>query len=436
MTPRHAAGTLRHAAGTLRHAAGTLRHAAGTLREPLRSAVPWGAEVDRAGEEVRTNVDQEIRFSLPDITDAEVDAVSRVLRSGWITTGSECLQLEEELAELTGAEHVVAVSSCTAALEIAVAHLGLPRGSRIGVPTWTFVSTALAPYHRGVRPVPLDVDEDDFNLSPEALERAIGDLDAVIGVHFGGVPFRKEVRDLCATAGIPLIEDAAHALGASDDRGMVAGQGTAGCCWSFYATKNLTSAEGGALATDDAELAAFARSFRLHGLSQDAWARYDPKAKVGVYDVLGDGLKANLPDVLAALARAQLARFGAMQDRRRELSHRYRAALAALPGVRCVPDEQAPDSADHLMMVILPPDADRTAVRETMQHAGVATSIHFPPLHRFDWFAREGLTPGPGGTPVADRYADRALSLPLHSRLADREVDRVCEALAEALQQR
>jgi dTDP-4-amino-4,6-dideoxygalactose transaminase len=328
---------------------------------------------------------------------------------------------------------VVAVSSCTAAIEIAVAHLGLPRGSRIGVPTWTFVSTALAPYHRGVLPVPLDVEPDDLNLSLEALERAIDDLDAVIGVHFGGVPFRKEIRDLCATKGVPLIEDAAHALGAQDDRGTIAGQGTAGCCWSFYATKNLTSAEGGALATDDPELARFARSFRLHGLSEDAWARYDPRAKVATYDVLGDGLKANLPDVLAALARVQLARFPAMQERRAELVARYRRNIARLDGLRCVPPERAANGADHLMMVLLPQGTDRTDVRRRMQAAGVGTSVHFRPLHTFGWFDREGLAPGPGGTPVADRYAERALSLPLHTRLSDDEVDRVCDALADAL---
>lgn len=381
---------------------------------------------------MRRTLKQEIRFSLPDMTDAEVDAVARVLRSGWITTGAETLALEAELSQYTGAPHVVAVSSCTAAIEIAVAHLGLPRGARVGVPTWTFVSTAIAPYHRGLRPVPLDVDETDFNLSPEALERALPDLDAVIGVHFGGVAFSKDLRTMCADARIPLIEDAAHAMGAQDDRGMVAGQGTAGCCYSFYATKNLTSAEGGALATDDPDLADFARSFRLHGLSQDAWQRYEPGAKVASYDVLGDGLKANLPDVLAALARVQLARFDDLQARRGQLVEHYRRRLAELP-VRLVPDHRPPGSADHLMMLLLPEGVDRTALREEMQRAGVGTSVHFRPLHTFGWFEREGLLSGPGGTPVADRYAERALSLPLHTCLADEDVDRVCEVLGDAL---
>lgn len=378
----------------------------------------------------------EIRFSAPDIGEAEVDAATRALLSGWITTGEECRSLEAELGEYLGVEHVVAVSSCTAALEIAAAALALPRGARIGVPTWTFVSSALAPFHRGLRPVPLDIDEATFNLSADALRAAIegpDGLDAVIGVHFAGTPLSEEIHQICRDAGLPLIEDAAHALGASDARGMVAGQGTAGCCYSFYATKNLTSAEGGALATDDPELAAFAQSFRLHGLSRDAWARYTPGAKTEGYDILGDGLKANLPDVLAAVARAQLTRFPELQARRRELALRYRALLAAVPGLRLVPGELPDGGADHLMMVLLPEGTDRAEVQRRLSDESIGSSVHFRPLHTFSWFAEQGLLPGPGGTPVADTYAERALSLPLHTRLSDDDVELVVATLAQAL---
>jgi dTDP-4-amino-4,6-dideoxygalactose transaminase len=375
----------------------------------------------------------EIRFSAPDITQAEVDAAGRALLSGWITTGGECLALEEELAEYLRVPHVVAMSSCTAALEVAVAYLDLPRGSRVGVPTWTFVSTATAAYHRGLLPVPLDVEESTFNLSPDALERALPELDAVIGVHFGGVPLPRTIHDLCADAGVPFIEDAAHALGASDHRGKVAGQGTAGCCYSFYATKNLTSAEGGALATDDPELAKFAQSFRLHGLSRDAWARYLPGAKTEAYDILGDGLKANLPDVLAAVARVQLSRFEELQAARRKLALQYRDLLAPIDGLRVVPAEPVEGSADHLMMLLLPEGTDRATVQERMNDAHIGTGIHFRPLHTFRWFAEHGIERGPGGTPVADAYEHRALSLPFHTKLEQSDVERVCQTLADAL---
>src|SRR4051794_32494454 len=201
----------------------------------------------------RIDSEEEIQFSTPDITDDDIAAVTRVMRSRWLTTGQESRSLEDELAAYTGAQHVVATSSCTHALEIAVAALGLRRGARGGVPTWTFSATALCAHRAGATPVLLDVEADTLNLSPTALEAEIAHgLDAVIGVHFGGVPVDRRVREMCAKADIPLIEDAAHALGASDDRGPIGcGEDSLATCFSFYASKNLTCAEGGALATSD-----------------------------------------------------------------------------------------------------------------------------------------------------------------------------------------
>ena len=375
---------------------------------------------------------EHVPFHEPDVTDSDVAAVAAVLRHGWLTTGQQCERLEAELAEYLGVPHVVTMSSCTAALETASAALRLRRGARVGVPTWTFVASALAPARHGARPVLLDVSPDDLNLSPDALDRALGQgLDAVVAVHFGGVPVSPAVHELCAARGVPIIEDAAHALGARDHRGMVAGQDSVAACFSFYATKNLTAGEGGALATADGALDAFARSHRLHGLSRDAWSRYLPGG-TAEYDVVAAGIKANLPDVLAALARSQLRRFGESQSRRRAAVVRYRHALAELTDVRPVPTELVEGGADHLMAVLLPADVDRTEVMRTMAEHGIGTSIHFRPLHHFDWFCRHAEV-GPGGTPVADRLWPRALSLPLHPRLEASQVDRVCEALGTAI---
>jgi dTDP-4-amino-4,6-dideoxygalactose transaminase len=214
---------------------------------------------------------------------------------------------------------------------------------------------------------------------------------------------------------------------------MVAGQGTAGCCFSFYATKNLTCAEGGALATDDPELGAFAESFRLHGMSRDAWARYLPGGPTSGYDLLGDGLKANLPDVLAAVARVQLSRFDGLQARRRELVTQYRRQLAAIDGLEIIPRERPDGTSDHLMMVLLPSGTDREGVQSVMSRANIGTSVHFQPLHRYPWFAEHGVVAGPGGTPVSDAAELRALSLPMHTRLTDDDVTRVCSVLQTAL---
>lgn len=376
---------------------------------------------------------QGIKFAAPDISEQDIAAVAAVLRTAWITTGNECRELENELAAYLAVEHVVAMSSCTAALETAVAYLQLPPGSRVAVPTWTFVSTALCAVHQGLQPVLLDIEPDTLNLSPDALAEALdAGVDAVIGVHFGGSPLSKEIHRLCADANVPFVEDAAHALGATDHRGRVAGQGTAGACFSFYATKNLTSVEGGALATDDPALAEFAHSFRLHGLSRDAWARYHPDARTSGYDMVMPGIKGNLPDVLAVLARSQFARFSSMQARRRTIVCRYRDNLRDVPGLGFIPSNGIEGSADHLFVITLPARSDRDAVVGFLRDRSIGTSVHFQPLHHFAWFDRNA-TPGPRGLPVADAMANRVLSLPLHTSLTDGDVDRVSSALIDAL---
>ena len=380
----------------------------------------------RAGETER------VLFAEPDITEAEVQAVTDVLRGGWLTTGDECLGLEEDLRELVGAGHVVAMASCTAALETTAAWLGMRAGRRVAVPTWTFVSSALAFTHAGARPVLVDIDADTLNMSVPSVEAALeSGVDAVVVVHYGGVPVDEAIYDRCRDAGVPVVEDAAHALGARDGRGPIAGHGTVGACYSFYATKNLTSGEGGALATDDGELAEFARSYRQHGLSRDAWARYMPGSAAS-YDLITPGIKANLPDLLAALGRSQLARFDNMQARRREIVRQYRAQLDGLAGLRFVPGELAENGADHLAVVLLPEGTARDEVVAQLDRDGIGTSVHFRPLGSFRWF-QDHADIVRGGTPVADRLESRALSLPLHSRLTDADVERVSGALCRVL---
>ena len=379
-----------------------------------------------------TSGDQ-ILFAVPSITDDDVAAVTAVLRSGWITTGSEAQILEAELAAYLGARHVIAVSSCTAALEIALAHLGLPTGARVGVPAWTFISSALAAVHNSLQPVLLDVEPVTLNLRPESLAAALDEgLDAVVAVHFGGVAVDQQVHTLCADHDVPLVEDAAHALGTRDQRGLIGGTGTQAACFSFYATKNLTSAEGGALATDDPALAAFARSHRIHGMSADAHDRYKPGGDTH-YDMVSPGIKANLPDLLAALARSQLARFDAMQTQRRHLLDGYRAALEP-HGITFVPQAPDPGSADHLAVVLLPEGVDRNQLVTDLKARGINPSVHFRPLHHFTWFA-ENATVGPSGLATCDALAPRTLSLPLHVGLSDADVDRVSGALLDLVEE-
>ena len=227
---------------------------------------------------------------------------------------------------------------------------------------------------------------------------------------------------------MPLIEDAAHAFGTKDERGFVGGPGTASACFSFYATKNLTSGEGGAIATDDEDLATFARTYRLHGMSADALARYKPGGSV-TYDMVDPGIKANMPDLLAALARSQLARYEQSQARRRALLNRYRDLLEP-EGIRFVPSGRVDGSADHLAVVLLPEGTDRDLVVAGLKGRGISPSIHFRPLHHFSWFAVNAAT-GPGGLATCEAVWPRALSLPLHVGLSVADVDRVAAALLD-----
>ena len=374
--------------------------------------------------------DQQVPFSPPSVTEGDIERVVEVLRSRWLSTGAVSHELEERLAERLGAPFVVAVSSCTAALEISLRSLRLPPGARVGVPAWTFVASASSIVHAGGTPVLLDVEPDSLNLSPDAVASAIdAGLDGLVVVHFAGAPVDESIHALAAGAGIPVVEDAAHALGATDHRGQMSGAGTVRACFSFYATKNLTSAEGGALATHDEDLARFARSQRLHGLSNDAWDRYRVGGRTD-YDMLEPGLKANLPDLLAALACSQLDRFDEMQAQRRALVERYRAGLSEIAGIDPLRGDDR--SADHLMVALLDEGIDRTEVVGCLGAAGIGTGIHFRPLHRFSWFA-EHAEIGPGGVPVSEALADRALSLPLHAELRPGQVDRVLDVLADAV---
>jgi dTDP-4-amino-4,6-dideoxygalactose transaminase len=230
---------------------------------------------------------------------------------------------------------------------------------------------------------------------------------------------------------VPVIEDAAHALPTTDDRGVIAGQGSVAACFSFYATKNVAGGEGGALTTEDEALAAFARSYRLHGLTRETWRRFRHGDERPV-DIVVPGIKANLPDPLAALARSQLARLPELQAGRRAAVDRYRSNLSAVDGLSFIPPERDPGSADHLMVVVLPEGVERSSVTASLSAAGVPTSVHFPPLHTLTWFQQHAAI-GPGGTPNADALADRVLSLPLHPALTEDDVDTVSTALTDAL---
>lgn len=359
-------------------------------------------------------------------------AVAQVLESGWVTTGQQVADFEREFADHVGAARGVAVSSCTAGLELALRGLGLARGSRVLMSTNTFCGAAGAITHAGLVPVLVDVDPWTAVPAEEhirAAVRDVGGVSAMVVMHLGGNPV--DVEAAAAAAGIGLdhvIEDAAHGLGTCVGTRPV-GSISRATCFSFYATKNLAIGEGGMVTTLDEDFAEVMARTRLHGMSRDAWRRYSPGASWR-YDVADDGLKANLTDVQAAIGRAQLRRFDTDQARRREVAARYDAQLSSLPWVSLPPRPVEGRHAWHLYAVRVHSGfpVARDELIDRLNDQGIGTSVHFIPLHRLTWHVEHCVVPA-GGLPGADAVFATTLSLPFDQNLTDDDVDEVCAAL-------
>lgn len=378
-----------------------------------------------------------IPFARTTVTTEAVDAVARVLQSGWLTSGPQVQEFETEMADFVGATHAVAVSSCTAALELSLRALRLPAGAKVLTPTLTFCGAVNAIVHAGLQPVFVDLDPG--TLMPSAMTTAaaaasVGGADAMVVLHYAGYP--APVQELADAAGLPLtrvVEDAAHALGTVAPGGPV-GAASAATCFSFYATKNLPIGEGGMVATHDDAVASYIRQGRLHGMSRDAWKRYLPGSSWR-YQVDVAGLKANMTDVQAAIGRAHLRAFPRWQLRRAELAARYDTLLAGVTGVSRPPRPAEHEGAHawHIYVIRVMPDSrlDRDSIIAALSRLGIGTSVHFIPNHQQHYFQQLLGPEITGMYPVADRIGDQILSLPLHPALTDDEVDRVCAALAE-----
>lgn len=376
-----------------------------------------------------------IPFSRPYVAPDAVRAGVASLTSDWLTTGPQCAAFEDEFATWVGAEHAITVSSCTAAIELALLALHLPRGSKVLLPAITFCGVAGAIEHAGLVPVLADVDPVTVMMTPRtaaAAARAVGGVDAMVALHFAGAP--APVAELAAAAGLPpnrVVEDAAHAVGTRVGRDRV-GSNAHAACFSFYATKNLPIGEGGMVTTDDAQLADALRSSRLHGMSKDAWRRYRPGGSWR-YDVVDDGLKANMPEIAAAVGRAQLRHVDAWQDRRAEIAAAYNRMLAHVPGLELPTGEVDGAHGWHLYVVRVADRAaiTRDALSDRLGEQGIGSSVHFIPLHHLTHYAQSCVVPvSLTGT---ETVFPQLLSLPLYPTLTDDEVERVATTVSAAL---
>jgi perosamine synthetase len=372
-------------------------------------------------------------FHLPLIEEEEIQAVVQVLQSAWITTGPKAKQFEQAFAEYVGARHAVAVNSGTAALHLALDAIGLEEGDEVLVPTMTFAATAEVVLYFKARPVLVDCCPDSFNMDPVEAEKAITPrTKAMIPVHFAGHPCEMDrLQSVARASALRLIEDAAHALPARYKGRMV---GTIGdiTCFSFYATKTITTGEGGMATTENEEYANRMRIMSLHGISKDAWKRYTAEG-TWRYEILEAGYKYNLTDLQAALGLTQLAKCQRMWERRAALAGRYRRGLEPMDAFRLPQVNADVQHAWHLFVVLVNPEAlriHRDQVIEELRQRGIGTSVHFIPLHLHPYYQRRWGYRN-GQFPVSEYYFERCISLPLYPRMTDDDADRVIQALRD-----
>ena len=378
--------------------------------------------------------DRGIPFCRTEITPDAQQAALRVLAGGWVTMGAESVAFEDEFAAWLGAPHAVAVSSCTAAIQMALTALDLPPGSPVLTPTLTFCGAVQAIVHARLRPVLIDADSRTLAVSPDTVAAAAkrGGAAAMVTQHMAGYPL--DSAELAAAAGLSMdaiVEDVAHGLGATIG-GRAVGADSRAACYSFYATKNLPIGEGGAITTTDGDLAERFRRMRLHGMSGDAWRRYH-RSGSWRYTVADSGMKANFTDIQAAIGRAQLQSLSRWQYRRAEIAARYDALLADVTGLQLPPRPLDDLHAWHLYIVRVSAEfgTPRDDVVDALSAAGIGTSVHFIPVHHQPYFRDLLGADECASMPVADAVFPQLLSLPLHPGLSDQDVEQVCEALAD-----
>lgn len=378
-----------------------------------------------------------IPFARPDTGEEEIDAVARVLRSGWLSTGPETRAFENEFADyLGGGIHAIAVNSATAALHLALEAIGIGPGDEVIAPTLTFTATVEVARYLGADAVLVDVDPITLNMNPSLIEAAITPrTKAILPVHYSGLACdMAAIFEIAQRHNLQVIEDAAHALPATYKGKYIGQLPSAASAFSFYANKTMTTAEGGMVVTHDADLAARMRVMRLHGISRDVFDRFHSTTPGWYYEIVAPGFKYNMPDMAGALGRVQLQRLPGFLLRRQRMAARYLSELSDLPLILPADAPAGETHAWHMFVVRLS-DASRLTRDEVilaLSNAGIGTSVHYLPLHRQPyWRDRYGLRADQ--FPVADDAYLRMFSIPLYTAMSDDDQTRVIAALHDIL---
>jgi UDP-4-amino-4-deoxy-L-arabinose-oxoglutarate aminotransferase len=379
-------------------------------------------------------LEQYLSFGKPNFSDEEISAVTRVLRSGWIGMGPETLAFEKELARYLEAPHVVTVNSCTSALFLSLLVLGIGPGDEVICPSLTWCSTANVASYLGARPVFADVGPDTLCLTPETVRPKLTTrTKAVIVVHYGGLAAEVKALQETLPPGVALVEDAAHALGARFADGRPVGSSGNLTCFSFYANKNLSTAEGGAVALFDETLADQLRSLRQHGMPADAWARFSSPQKILSCEFTYLGYKMNYTDLQASIGRVQLRRQTEFGARRLEIAKRYyNGFMENNISIEFQSHILHPYHARHLFVVQLPLDQMHLSRDEcvlSLRAQNIGASIHYPPLHKMPLYASLNS----GSLPITEHVCKRILTLPISASMKDDDASQVITTLKSLL---
>jgi len=373
-------------------------------------------------------------FSKPSITESEIHAVGEVLRSGWITTGAKCTEFEQRVCEATGARHAVALTSATAGMQLALHALGIGPGDEVITPSLTWVSTVNLITLCGATPVFADVDRDSLMITAESVAPLINERTRlIVPVHYAGAAAELDpLRTLASQHSIPLIEDAAHAIGTRYQGRNIGADGTA--IFSFHPIKNITTGEGGMFCTDDPALAERIRRLKFHGLGADAFDRQS-QGRTPQAEVQEPGYKFNLPDMNAVLGIGQLARLDQLNARREQLAQQYLSQLHGVEGI--LPLRTSPTTtrhAWHLFIVRVDSDTsgiDRDRFMAELKARGIGSGLHFKAAHLQKYYREQYHHPY--SLPNTEWNSQRICSLPLFPDMRDEDVTRVVDATKEIL---
>ena len=379
-----------------------------------------------------------IPFALPDIGEEEIESVTNCIRSGWMTTGPNTKQFESDFSNYIGDNvHAISVNSATSGLLLALEAVGVSQGDEVITTPYTFSATAMVCVHLGAVPVLVDIEEDSYNISPSKIEDAITDkTKAIIPVHFAGLACNMDaIIKIAREYDLKVVEDAAHALPSTSNGQVIGALDTDATIYSFYATKTITTGEGGMIVTKDDEIAARCKTMRLHGISRDVFDRYTSTKPVWFYEITAPGFKANMTDISASIGIAQLKKATDFQIKRQYIKEKYSEAFKDLPITLPKESEDGNVHSWHLFVIRLNDDAPVSRddfIKKMAEEHQIGCSVHFIPLN-FHPYWQEKLGVNEDSFPIAKKVFEKSVSLPIYTKMTDEDIDRVITAVNEIL---